>query len=516
MGRSWSAATSPALGGVTGTTTRNRIGRLNVDGTVDPTFNPGTNGPVLAVAVQADGKILAGGNFTAVGGGTGLTSARSHIARFNADGTVDTSFDPGANLNVYALAVQPDGKILVGGEFSTLGGGDATRIGIGRLNADGSIDAAFNPGVSKIRSAVPDRLHDRGAGGRENPGRRLLQRARRHGRRATSSGGSTPTARSTGFNPGANSISGVNALALQADGKILVGGSFTAARRGRRTRANIGRLNADGSVDIGFNPGAEAQVLTLGVQTDGKILAGGYFKWLGDAGGTHSGRCATTSGGSTPTASSTAPSIRARTTWSTPWRCRRTGRSWPAASSTISATGLIGAGRRNASQPHRADHEHDAGGSDPDPHERWHRRDLAAQRRRAGSLARDVRVLVRRLVLLVAWKRHAHRRRVAVDDGVEPADHPDGVPPCARLLRDGAERIRLNRRIDPRHRRRIRPDARPRQSERRSEGGDVFLYNTATGAAAIRADQCGDRRGQRLHRDRRAPGIRAGRSIRPN
>ena len=52
------------LGGVTGTTVRHHIGRLNVDGTVDPSFNPGTNGPVLAVAVQADGKILAGGNFT--------------------------------------------------------------------------------------------------------------------------------------------------------------------------------------------------------------------------------------------------------------------------------------------------------------------------------------------------------------------------------------------------------------------------------------------------------------------
>ena len=68
------------LGGVTGTTTRNRIGRLNVDGTVDPSFNPGTNGPVLAVAVQPDGKILAGGNFTAVGGGTGI-AAREATSR---------------------------------------------------------------------------------------------------------------------------------------------------------------------------------------------------------------------------------------------------------------------------------------------------------------------------------------------------------------------------------------------------------------------------------------------------
>ena len=58
------------LGGGTGTTVRNHIGRLNVDGPVDPTFNPGTNGPVLAVAVQAAGKVLAGGNFIAAVGGT--------------------------------------------------------------------------------------------------------------------------------------------------------------------------------------------------------------------------------------------------------------------------------------------------------------------------------------------------------------------------------------------------------------------------------------------------------------
>src|SRR5688572_28515678 len=98
------------LGGGTGNTLRNHIGRLNADGTVDAAFNPGANGDVYAIAVQPDGKIVVGGNFTSVGGGTGLTTQRQHIARFNYDGSVDTLFNPGANLNVYALAVQPDGK----------------------------------------------------------------------------------------------------------------------------------------------------------------------------------------------------------------------------------------------------------------------------------------------------------------------------------------------------------------------------------------------------------------------
>src|SRR6185503_16496669 len=114
-------------------------------------FIAGTNAPVLAVAVQADGKILAGGNFNAAGGPLGNTTPRSHIARFNADGTLDTGFTAGTGgtgtLNVWSIAVQPEGKILVGGEFTTLAG--SPRNAIGRLNADGSIDTAFNPGVTK-------------------------------------------------------------------------------------------------------------------------------------------------------------------------------------------------------------------------------------------------------------------------------------------------------------------------------------------------------------------------------
>ena len=138
-------------GGGTGTTTRNRIGRLNADGSLDTSFNPGANGSVLALAVQADGKILVGGDFTTLGGGGTGTTTRNYIGRLNADGSLDTSFDPGANDYVCALAVQADGKILVGGAFTTLGGGGTgttTRNYIGRLNADGSLDTSFDPGAN--------------------------------------------------------------------------------------------------------------------------------------------------------------------------------------------------------------------------------------------------------------------------------------------------------------------------------------------------------------------------------
>ena len=92
----------------------------------DPGFNPGASSDVFSLAVQADGKILVGGNFTTLGGQT-----RNYIGRLNADGTLDSGFNPGASSSVYSLAVQADGKILVGGSFTTLGG--LTRYHIGRL-----------------------------------------------------------------------------------------------------------------------------------------------------------------------------------------------------------------------------------------------------------------------------------------------------------------------------------------------------------------------------------------------
>src|SRR6266852_4801383 len=110
-------------GGGTGTTTRKRIGRLNPDGTLDLSFNPGANDVVDALAVQADGKIVVGGFFTTLGGGGSGTCVRNHIARVNPDGTLDMTFNPGANDRISAIALQPDGKILVGGNFTTCGGG---------------------------------------------------------------------------------------------------------------------------------------------------------------------------------------------------------------------------------------------------------------------------------------------------------------------------------------------------------------------------------------------------------
>src|SRR5690606_38119061 len=103
-------------------------------------YAPAVDGPVVAIAVQADGKTLIGGYFTQVNG-----IPCSRVCRLRADGGVDQTFvDPGINAPVWAIAIQPDGRVVVGGEFTQVGGQLRTRVA--RLHPNGGLDASFiNP-----------------------------------------------------------------------------------------------------------------------------------------------------------------------------------------------------------------------------------------------------------------------------------------------------------------------------------------------------------------------------------
>ena len=110
-------------------------------------FDPNANGIIRAVVVQPDGKILIGGDFTTLSPNGGAAVTRNYIARLNPDGTLDTNFNPNANGSVYALAVQADGKVLAGGQFTSLslnGGAAVTRDHIARLETDGRLDQTLN------------------------------------------------------------------------------------------------------------------------------------------------------------------------------------------------------------------------------------------------------------------------------------------------------------------------------------------------------------------------------------
>lgn len=189
---------------------------LNEDGTLDTGFKLGnTNAYLKTMAVQADGKVITGGG----------TAPNGHIARWNADGSLDTGFDTGTGISgtVEAVIALPDGKVLVAGNLNSYKGIPCGKII--RLNADGSKDPGFG----------------------------------------------------TGAGPNAS----VTAMALQSDGKVVIGGGFVSVD-GVPSR-HLARLNADGSMDSAFDVGtgispASASIQAIVFQPDGKILFGGNFE----------------------------------------------------------------------------------------------------------------------------------------------------------------------------------------------------------------------------------------------
>ena len=250
------------------------IERLNADGSKDASFEPGSgaNSRVCALALQPDGKTLLGGQFTTIN-----EMPRKKIARMNANGALDPTFaprlgtsDPLGSVSVYGLELQPDGKVLVGGEFISIN--DVTRNRIARLNADGSLDATFNPGSGANGDVRALALQADGkvllGGGFTSINGALCNRVARLNANGTLD---------AGFSSGSGANESVRALAVQGDGKILLGGYFTQINGMKRIR--IARLNANGSVDTTFNPGwgPNGPIYALAVQPDGKVLLGGSF-----------------------------------------------------------------------------------------------------------------------------------------------------------------------------------------------------------------------------------------------
>jgi uncharacterized delta-60 repeat protein len=257
-------------------TARNYIARLNTDGSLDAGFNPGTgaNGAIYTSLLQGDGKIIIGGAFTSYNG-----TARNYIARLNTDGSIDASFnlDAGANGVVYTTSLQSDGKIIIGGGFSTYNA--MARMAIARLNTDGTLDAGFNPGTGANTA-----IHNTAI---QSDGKIIISGQFSSYNGADISGIArlnTDGSLDVSFNPGRGPIFGgdprnpsvIISTAIQSDGKIIIGGLFNTYNQ---TAKNIARLNTDGSLDAGFNPGIGANnaIYTTLLQRDGKIIIGGDF-----------------------------------------------------------------------------------------------------------------------------------------------------------------------------------------------------------------------------------------------
>lgn len=285
-----------------------RLARLYPDGSLDVAFtnaltSGGLNGTVYAIAVQSNGKIIVGGDFTFY---QSSLNQVGHIIRLNSDGTMDNSFNNlGAGFNsatvgstgkVYSIKIQADNSILVAGDFINYNGDPVNRII--RLNSDGSPDIAFRNNVN-LFGGFNEAIYDVAV----HPDGRIFV------------GGSfiytlaSPTPNhiaclnangslNTQFIPvdhGCHNQSGyatdpVSKILMQPDGKILLAGSFISFRdkdtTGYRPTSHLLRLNKDCTLDKSFNNNYSTasfssttghKLYTIALQTDGKIIAGGNF-----------------------------------------------------------------------------------------------------------------------------------------------------------------------------------------------------------------------------------------------
>ena len=272
-------------------TPQNSITRLNPDGTLDTSFVIGTGFQgtldefsavaVFAIAVQSDGKIIVGGNFTDYNATT-----QDRITRLNSNGTRDTSFiigngfyNPEGGGAVFAITVQSDGKIIVGGSFTSYN--ETEQNYITRLLSNGTRDTSFDIGTGFDNSVKTIAVQSNNrilVGGnftsyRGTPRNRII--------RLESNG-----IRDTSFNIGTGFNDSVNTIAIQPDGKILVGGNFT-SYDGRLTQNYIIRLFSNGTIDPSFDTGTgfDYPVKVIAIQPDGQILVGGQFVYYNETSG---------------------------------------------------------------------------------------------------------------------------------------------------------------------------------------------------------------------------------------
>lgn len=253
------------------------IARVNPDGSLDSTFAAGTgfgNGSVSALAIQPNGQILAGGQFFDYDG-----VARAFLVRINPDGSVDPDFNNGAGFNhqVSALAVLPDGDILVAGDFDTYN--DEPVGPMVRLNSDGSLDRAFKAegGIegASVQTIAPQPDGDIMIGGNflnyGSSGANSIARMKRNGAVDPSFKGGS------GFHDPMGAPAGLVQRITSIGNDLLVVGNFDRYRG--NPASSIIRLNQDGSVDQSLNTGSgfDGQINQATLQPNGLIVAIGNF-----------------------------------------------------------------------------------------------------------------------------------------------------------------------------------------------------------------------------------------------
>lgn len=263
----------------------NRLVRLNADGKLDTAFQAalgtGPNGAVLSIAVEADGSILVGGAFTGFSGHTVKRMIRLAPGGTPQPLNLDDSLSA---TRIEAILPQSDGKIMIAGLFFYNISG-SLRYGVARLNADGSRDGSFDPTdgahfdtfglVATVGDIVRDSQGRYVIGGNFN--RYNNQPAPRIAR-VLADGAFDPS-----FVPPAYGAATINSLLIQASGKIVVGAGSTMAGV---EAMYLTRLNPDGSLDATFDPEGPPSrpgVRVVREDAEGALWVGGHFLNYGGA-----------------------------------------------------------------------------------------------------------------------------------------------------------------------------------------------------------------------------------------
>jgi len=239
------------------------IVRINTDGSRDSTFNVTTSQSPRVAATRIDGRIIIGGSFTTVNG-----TARTGIARLNTDGSLDTAFNPifGGGASIYSLAPLSDGNIMVGGAFSGVNG--FNRSNFVRLTADGSLDQTFTAtSVSSVTKLIvqPD---GKFLIGTFSPTSSISRR--------NTDGSVDSSFVSPSISASSSSDTAIDSMVLMPDGSILIGGVFNTVTG--ISRSYLTRLAPNGALDRLFpSPSANARVRAIASDTTGKVLVGGDF-----------------------------------------------------------------------------------------------------------------------------------------------------------------------------------------------------------------------------------------------
>ncbi len=259
------------------------LARLNTDGTLDRSGFlyglSGPSGPIYSVAVQTDNQILVGGAFTNFNG-----TIVNNVTRLNADGSLDSSFNigAGADATVYSVAeafINGARKVYAGGAFGSMNGQSTPFIA--RLNEDGTVDTTFAAGAGPNATVYAIAVYPTNS---QFAGDVLIGGAFTNvnniavgGIARLTSNGSVDTNFDSNLSVGANSV--VRAIAIQSDGRVLIGGDFTNVNGVALN--HIARLNLDGSLDSSFTSnlgvGANGSVSAIALQADNRIVVVGQF-----------------------------------------------------------------------------------------------------------------------------------------------------------------------------------------------------------------------------------------------